>query len=164
MILGDTNTGLAVLAAKKRKIPIFHLEAGNRCNDMRVPEEINRKIIDHISDVNLTYSEVAKKNLILEKFASDRVIKIGSPLYEVLEYYDSDIEKSKILERLKVKQNQYFLLSSHRDENLENDKNFISLKNTIINLIKKYKMPVIISTHPRLKKNYLNLKLTKISL
>ena len=127
---------------------------------MRVPEEINRKIIDHISDVNLTYSEVAKKNLILEKFASDRVIKIGSPLYEVLEYYDSDIEKSKILERLKVKQNQYFLLSSHRDENLENDKNFISLKNTIINLIKKYKMPVIISTHPRLKKNY-KLKIDK---
>ena len=161
LILGDTNTGLAVLAAKKRKIPIFHLEAGNRCNDMRVPEEINRKIIDHISDVNLAYSEIAKKNLILEKFPSDRVIKIGSPLYEVLEYYNFDIEKSKILENLKVKKNQYFLLSSHRDENLENDKNFNCLKNTVINLTEKYKMPVIISTHPRLKKKLFKFKINK---
>ena len=161
LILGDTNTGLAVLAAKKRKIPIFHIEAGNRCNDMRVPEEINRRIIDHISDINLTYSEIAKKNLILEKFPPDRIIKIGSPLYEVLEYYHYDIEKSKILEKLKLKQNQYFLLSSHRDENLENGKNFNSLKNTIINIIKKYKMPVIISTHPRLKKKLSKLKIIK---
>jgi len=161
LILGDTNTGLAVLAAKKRKIPIFHLEAGNRCNDMRVPEEINRKIIDHISDINLTYSEIAKKNLILERFPSSRVIKVGSPLYEVLEYYNSDITKSKILERLKLKQNKYFLLSSHRDENLENDKNLFTLRNTIINLTAKYKMPVIISTHPRLKKKLLKLKINK---
>ncbi len=164
LILGDTNTGLAVLAAKKRKIPIFHLEAGNRCNDMRVPEEINRKIIDHTSDINLTYSEIAKKNLIMEKFPSDRVIKVGSPLYEVLEYYNSDIEKSKILEKLKVKQNEYFLISSHRDENLENDKNFFTLKDTIINLIKKYKMPIIISTHPRLKKKLFKLKINKKNL
>ena len=161
LILGDTNTGLGVLAAKKRKIPIFHIEAGNRCNDMRVPEEINRKIIDHISDVNLTYSEIAKKNLILEKFPSDRVIKIGSPLYEVLNYYEDEIEKSEVLKKLKIKENEYFLLSSHRDENLENSNNFNSLKNTIINLIKKYKIPVIISTHPRLKKKLSKLKIDK---
>jgi UDP-N-acetylglucosamine 2-epimerase (non-hydrolysing) len=161
LILGDTNTGLAVLAAKKRKVPIFHLEAGNRCNDMRVPEEINRKIIDHISDINLTYSEIAKKNLILEKFPSSRVIKVGSPLYEVLDHYNSDIVKSKILERLKLKKNQYFLLSSHRDENLENDKNLFTLKSTITNLTTKYKMPVVISTHPRLKKKLFKLKINK---
>jgi UDP-N-acetylglucosamine 2-epimerase (non-hydrolysing) len=161
LILGDTNTGLAVLAAKKRKVPIFHLEAGNRCYDMRVPEEINRKIIDHISDINLTYSEIAKKNLILERFPSNRVIKVGSPLYEVLEHYNSEIKKSNILQRLKLKQNKYFLLSSHRDENLENDKNLFIIKNTILNLTTKYKMPVIISTHPRLKKKLFKLKINK---
>lgn len=164
LVLGDTNTGLAVLAAKKRKIPIFHLEAGNRCNDMRVPEEINRKIIDHISDINLTYSDIAKKNLILENFPTERIVKVGSPLYEVLEHYKLEIEQSKILDNLNIKKKKYFLLSCHRAENLENEKNFNILKSTINIVSKKFKFPIIVSTHPRLKKKLIKLKKIKGSL
>jgi len=164
LFLGDTNTGFSILAAKKRKIPIFHLEAGNRCNDMRVPEEINRNVIDHLSDVNLTYSEIAKKNLILENFAPDRVIKVGSPLYEVLNFYSAEIEKSKILENLKVKKNNYFLLSSHREENLDNKKNFETIMDVIAGLHSKFKIPIIITTHPRLKNKLKKTKFNKNSL
>ena len=158
LVLGDTNTGLAVLAAKKRKIPIFHLEAGNRSYDMRVPEEINRKVIDHLSDVNLTYSEIAKNNLLRENFPPDRVIKVGSPLYEVLNYYEVEIVQSNILEELKIKKDNYFLLSSHREENLEDLKNFESIVNTISYLNKKFKLPIIVTTHPRLR-NKINKKI-----
>ena len=160
MVLGDTNTGLAILAAKKKKIPIFHLEAGNRSFDMRVPEEVNRKIIDHLSDINLTYSEIAKNNLISENFATDRVIKVGSPLCEVLNHYQEEINKSNILNQLKIKKENYFLLSSHREENLNNSKNFNILLDTITHLYNKFKLPVIITTHPRLKKK---LNMTKLS-
>lgn len=163
LILGDTNTGLGVISAKKRAIPIFHLEAGNRSYDMRVPEETNRKLIDNLSDINLTYSEIAKQNLLRENFPPDRVIKIGSPLYEVLNFYKPDIEKSNILKKLKIKKNKYFLISSHREENIDNKKNYLTILNTLKYLSKKYQLPIIVSTHPRFKKkiqkiNFLNSK------
>ncbi len=160
LILGDTNTGLATIFAKKRAIPIFHIEAGNRCYDARVPEEINRKIIDNLADVNLTYSEVAKQNLIRENFPPDRVIKIGSPLFEVLKYYKDDIEKSTILTKLKLSKKNYFLISTHREENLDNKKNYMTILNTMKFLYKKFKLPIIVTTHPRLRKK---LKQNKVS-
>ena len=160
-ILGDTNSCLTAIVAKKYKIPIFHYEAGNRCFDQRVPEEINRKIIDHISDINLTYSDFAKQNLILEGIKQDKVIKVGSPLKEVFLSYEKDILKNKILKHLKVKARKYFLISYHREENVDNIeklKKFILILNS---LSKKYKLDIIISTHPRTEKKLKQIMLKK---
>ena len=152
LILGDTNSGLSAIAAKKRKIPIFHIEAGNRCFDQRVPEEINRKIIDHISDMNLTYSSIARENLLSENLPSDQIIKIGSPMYEVLKFYMSKIKLSKILKELKLIKGKYFLVSMHREENIESEKSFKKLGEILDEIAEIYKLPIIVSTHPRTKK------------
>ncbi len=152
LILGDTNSSLAAIPAKRRKIPIFHMEAGNRCFDMRVPEEINRKIVDHISDINLPYSTIARDYLISEGIPPDRIIKTGSPMYEVINYYLPEIKRNKILERLNIYEGKYFLVSIHREENVESEENFRALIE-IINLIaEKYSYPIIVSTHPRTQK------------
>ena len=148
LVLGDTNSCLCAIAAKKRKIPIFHMEAGNRCYDQRVPEETNRKIVDHISDINLTYSDIAREYLLKEGLPADRIIKTGSPIFEVLMAYDSQIEDSDILERLKLKKEEYFLVSAHREENI-NSSNFINLVKSLNIIAETYKLPIIISTHPR---------------
>lgn len=148
LVLGDTNSCLCAIAAKKRKIPIFHMEAGNRCFDQRVPEETNRKIVDHISDVNLTYSDIAREYLLNEGFPADRIIKTGSPIFEVLNSYSDEIEKSKILEKLKLKKEEYFLVSAHREENI-NSSNFKNLVESLNIVADTYKLPIIISTHPR---------------
>jgi UDP-N-acetylglucosamine 2-epimerase (non-hydrolysing) len=159
LILGDTNSSLAAITAKRRKIPIFHMEAGNRCFDMRVPEEINRKIVDHIADINLPYSDVAKENLIREGINPDLIIKTGSPLFEVLQNYNDKIEKSTVFKELNLEKNNYFLISCHRQENIDSDKN-INLFNSIINKLEQnFKIPIIISTHPRTNKKLNNLKL-----
>ena len=163
LVLGDTNSALTVLCAKKRKIPIFHIEAGNRCFDQAVPEEINRKIVDHISDINMTYSSYASSNLKLEGVHQDRIIKIGSPLFEVYNHYSEQIENSNILNKLKIKEKNYILASIHREENVDNEKNLQSIFNSIINLRKKLKLNVIFSSHPRIQKRIrkFNLKLDK---
>jgi UDP-N-acetylglucosamine 2-epimerase (non-hydrolysing) len=148
LVLGDTNSCLCAIAAKKRKIPIFHMEAGNRCYDQRVPEETNRKIVDHISDVNLTYSDIAREYLLKEGLPADRIIKTGSPIFEVIEKYKHKIEKSNILEKLKLKKECYFLVSAHREENI-NSSNFMNLVESINIIAETYKLPIIISTHPR---------------
>jgi UDP-N-acetylglucosamine 2-epimerase (non-hydrolysing) len=148
LVLGDTNSCLCAIAAKKRKIPIFHMEAGNRCYDQRVPEETNRKIVDHISDVNLTYSDIAREYLLREGLPADRIIKTGSPIYEVLKSYDKQIESSNILKNLKLKKQDYFLVSAHREENI-NSSNFINLVKSLNIIAETYKLPIIISTHPR---------------
>ena len=152
LVLGDTNSSLSTIAAKKRKIPIFHIEAGNRSFDQRVPEEINRKIVDHISDINLTYSNIARENLLRENFPPDQVIKIGSPMLEVLNYFSPQIRESKILENLNLKYKEYFLFSAHRDENIENDISFKKIEIILNTIAEKYKLPVIVSTHPRTQK------------
>ncbi len=152
LILGDTNSCLCVIPAKKRKIPIFHMEAGNRCFDERVPEEINRKIVDHTSDMNLTYSDIAREYLLREGLPADRIIKTGSPMYEVLMGQLSKIEASNILERLNLTKENYFVVSAHREENIESDKNFFALVDILNTIAKEYKIPIIISTHPRTKK------------
>jgi UDP-N-acetylglucosamine 2-epimerase len=149
LVLGDTNSCLGVIAAKKRKIPVFHMEAGNRCFDQRVPEEINRKIVDHTSDINLTYSEIAREYLLKEGLPSDRVIKTGSPMFEVLNYYKPKIDKSDVLSRLGLKKNEYFVVSAHREENIESDENFTKLVGILNGVAEKYNQPVIVSTHPR---------------
>jgi len=151
LVLGDTNSCLCALPAKKRHIPIFHMEAGNRCFDQRVPEETNRKIVDHISDINLTYSDIAREYLLREGLLPDRIIKTGSPMFEVLNYYKLKIEKSNILKSLKLKTEGYFLISSHREENI-NSENFTKLVELLNWLAKTYKLPIIVSTHPRTKK------------
>jgi UDP-N-acetylglucosamine 2-epimerase (non-hydrolysing) len=163
LVLGDTNSALTVLCAKKRKIPIFHIEAGNRCFDQSVPEEINRKIIDHISDINMTYSSYASSNLKLEGLHQDRIIKIGSPLFEVYNHYSEDIENSSVLNKLKITEKNYILASIHREENVDNKKNLESIFNSIIKLRKKLKLNVIFSSHPRIQKRIkkFNLKLDK---
>lgn len=148
LVLGDTNSCLCAIAAKKRKIPIFHMEAGNRCYDQRVPEETNRKIVDHISDVNLTYSDIAREYLLKEGLAADRIIKTGSPIYEVLKSYEKQIEDSDILEKLKLKKEGFYLVSAHREENI-NSSNFINLVKALNLIAETYKLPIIISTHPR---------------
>jgi len=148
LVLGDTNSCLGAIPAKKRHIPIFHMEAGNRCFDQRVPEETNRKIVDHISDINLTYSDIAREYLLREGLPADRIIKTGSPMFEILSYYKSKIEKSQILKSLKLKAYSYFLISSHREENIATD-NFKKLVELLNWLCKTYKLPVIVSTHPR---------------
>lgn len=152
LVLGDTNSCLCALAAKRRKIPIFHMEAGNRCFDQRVPEETNRKIVDHISDINLTYSDIAREYLLREGLPADRVIKTGSPMYEVLNDKKEDIENSTILERLNLKRNQYFLVSSHRDENINIESNFLKIVDILNSIAEQYEIPVIVSTHPRTQK------------
>jgi UDP-N-acetyl-L-fucosamine synthase len=152
LILGDTNSSLAVISAKRRKIPIFHMEAGNRCYDDRVPEEINRRIVDHTADINLTYSSIARDCLLAEGLKPDRVIKTGSPMKEVLEYHNNNIEASSILETLELEEGQYFLVSSHREENIDTDENFLKLAETLNAISRVYEMPIIVSTHPRTRK------------
>ncbi|MEK9774474.1 MAG: UDP-N-acetylglucosamine 2-epimerase (non-hydrolyzing) [Candidatus Woesearchaeota archaeon] len=152
LILGDTNSGLAAISAKKLKIPIFHYEAGNRCFDQRVPEETNRKIIDNVSDINLTYSKIAKDYLIQEGFNPDRVINIGSPMFEVLNSNLIKIKTSNILKKLKLKKNKYFLVSCHREENVDSKRNFNKLVGVLNSLSNMYRLPVIVSLHPRTKK------------
>ena len=152
MILGDTNSCLSVIAAKNRKIPTFHFEAGNRCFDMRVPEEINRKIVDHTADVNLTYSTIAREYLLREGLAPDLVIKIGSPMKEVIEDNFNKIKNSKILKEHNLSKNNYFVVSSHRQENIENKKNFSKIFSIIEGIEDQFGLPVIISTHPRTRK------------
>ncbi|EMG24210.1 UDP-N-acetylglucosamine 2-epimerase-like protein [Leptospira interrogans serovar Copenhageni str. LT2050] len=152
LVLGDTNSCMAVIPAKRRKIPIFHMEAGNRCFDQRVPEEINRRIVDHTADINLTYSNIAREYLLREGLPSDMVIKTGSPMFEVLNYYLEGIKKSDILEKLKISEGKYFVVSAHREENIDSDKNFAKLIDIINTIAEVFKFPVIISTHPRTQK------------
>jgi len=149
LVLGDTNSCLCAIPAKKRQIPIFHMEAGNRCFDQRVPEETNRKIVDHISDINLTYSSIAREYLLREGLAPDRVIKTGSPMYEVLNTFKDKIEKSTVLERLNLTKHAYFVVSAHREENISNPKNFDGLITSLNSIAERYDFPVIVSTHPR---------------
>ena len=152
LILGDTNSCLSAISAKKNKIPIFHMEAGNRCFDQRVPEETNRKIIDHISDINLPYSDIARQYLIAEGLNPDRIIKTGSPMNEVLEHYSDGIHSSDIINNLKLEKEKYFLISAHREENVDSDLNLKKLLNILNNLAEKYNFPVVVSTHPRTQK------------
>ncbi|QUE87195.1 non-hydrolyzing UDP-N-acetylglucosamine 2-epimerase [Exiguobacterium alkaliphilum] len=152
LILGDTNSCLCAIAAKKRKIPIFHMEAGNRCFDQRVPEETNRKIVDHIADINLTYSDIAREYLLREGLPADRIIKTGSPMYEVLDSKKNDIEKSDALHRLNLKKDNYFLVSAHREENIGNEQKFFALVESLNAIAENHNLPVIVSTHPRTKK------------
>jgi UDP-N-acetyl-L-fucosamine synthase len=152
LVLGDTNSCLSVIPAKRRKIPIFHMEAGNRCFDMRVPEEINRRIVDHTADINLTYSSIARDYLLKEGLPLDMVIKTGSPMFEVLTHYRPKIEESNVLSRLGIEEGKYFVLSAHREENIETPKSFTKLVNVINMLAQDYNLPVIVSTHPRTQK------------
>jgi UDP-N-acetylglucosamine 2-epimerase len=152
LILGDTNSCLAAIAAKRLKIPIFHMEAGNRCFDERVPEEINRKIVDHISDINLTYSDISREYLLREGLPPDRVIKTGSPMYEVLHSYLPKIERSDALRLLGLVENEYFVVSSHREENIDSPRQFQNLVRVLEMVAEKYKLPVIVSVHPRTQK------------
>ena len=152
LLYGDTNSCLAVISAKRNKIPVFHMEAGNRCFDERVPEELNRKVLDHLSDINLTLTEHARRYLIEEGIRPETIIKVGSSMKEVLNDNMIQIDKSDVLERLKVEKNKYIVLSLHREENVDNDKNFISLMNAINSIAKTYNMPIIFSAHPRTRK------------
>ena len=152
LILGDTNSCLTAIAAKRRHIPIFHMEAGNRCFDQRVPEETNRKIVDHTADINLTYSDIAREYLLREGLPADRIIKTGSPMFEVLNLRKEDIERSDVLERLNLKEGQYFVVSAHREENISSGVNFINLVDSLNEIADNYKMPIIVSTHPRTRK------------
>lgn len=149
LVLGDTNSCLCAIAAKRRQIPIFHMEAGNRCFDQRVPEETNRKIVDHTADINLTYSNIAREYLLREGFPSDRIIKTGSPMFEVLNSRKDDIEKSDVLDRLDLVEGNYFVVSAHREENINSETNFRDLVDSLNHIADKYSMPVIVSTHPR---------------
>lgn len=152
LVLGDTNSCMAVIPAKRRKIPTFHMEAGNRCFDMRVPEEINRRIVDHTADINLTYSTIARDYLLREGLPPDMVIKTGSPMYEVLNYYSAGIDASNVLERLGLEQEKFFVVSAHREENIDSDRNFLKLMNVLNTVATHYDFPVIVSTHPRTQK------------
>lgn len=152
LVLGDTNSCLAAIPAKRRKIPIFHMEAGNRCFDMRVPEEINRRIVDHTADINLTYSDIAREYLLAEGLPADRIIKTGSPMFEVLNYYAECINNSNVLERLGLQTGKYFVVSAHREENIDSDKNLFKLADSLNQVAEKYQLPVIVSTHPRTQK------------
>ncbi|MGH1809250.1 UDP-N-acetylglucosamine 2-epimerase (non-hydrolyzing) [Enterococcus entomosocium] len=152
LVLGDTNSCLCAIAAKRKHIPIFHMEAGNRCFDQRVPEETNRKIVDHTADINLTYSDIAREYLLREGLPADRIIKTGSPMFEVLNSRKEDIENSPILEKLSLKQNKYFLVSAHREENISSKENFYDLVDSLNSIAEANQYPIIISTHPRTMK------------
>lgn len=164
LVLGDTNSCLASIVAKKKQIPIFHMEAGNRCFDQRVPEETNRKIVDHIADINLTYSDIAREYLLREGISPDRIIKTGSPMFEVINSKLIDIENSKILNTLKLKKEQYFVVSAHREENISNNSNFMNLVKSLNKIADIYKLPIIVSTHPRTRKKIeeLNIKFNSL--
>lgn len=149
LVLGDTNSCMAVIPAKRRKIPTFHMEAGNRCFDMRVPEEINRRIVDHTADINMSYSSIARDYLLSEGLPADRVIKTGSPMFEVIKHYENKIQSSDILTRLDLSPGEFFVASAHREENIELDQNFHKLVNVLNAIAEKYDLPVIVSTHPR---------------
>lgn len=152
LVLGDTNSCLCAIAAKRRHIPIFHMEAGNRCFDQRVPEETNRKIVDHTADINLTYSDIAREYLLREGLPADRIIKTGSPMFEVLNSRKEDIENSDILTKLNLKKDEYFVVSAHREENINSEKNFMGLIDSLNTIAERYGLPIIISTHPRTMK------------
>lgn len=152
LVLGDTNSCMAVLPAKRRKIPTFHMEAGNRCFDQRVPEEINRRLVDHMADINLTYSSIARDYLLREGLPADMVIKTGSPMFEVLNTYREGIESSDVLERLNLNKHEFFVVSAHREENVDSDKNFLNLVESLNSIAETYQLPVIVSTHPRTQK------------
>ncbi|WP_433925149.1 non-hydrolyzing UDP-N-acetylglucosamine 2-epimerase [Pasteurella multocida] len=160
LVLGDTNSCLAVLPAKRRKIPTFHMEAGNRCFDMRVPEEINRRIVDHTADINLTYSTIARDYLLAEGLSPDLIIKTGSPMFEVLNFYHERIKHSKILDKLGLTPFQYFVVSAHREKNINSEPHFLDLIHTLNAVAKKYQYPVIVSTHPRTRKRIEELNIT----
>jgi UDP-N-acetylglucosamine 2-epimerase len=151
LVLGDTNSCLCAIPAKKRHIPIFHMEAGNRCFDQRVPEETNRKIVDHTSDINLTYSDIAREYLLREGLPADRIIKTGSPMFEVLNHYLPQIDASPVLEKLNLEEGKFFVVSSHREENINSEKNFRGLMDSLNAIAEKYQYPIIVSTHPRTK-------------
>ncbi|MDC1264478.1 UDP-N-acetylglucosamine 2-epimerase (non-hydrolyzing) [Amylibacter sp.] len=157
LVLGDTNSCLAVLPAKRRKIPTFHMEAGNRCFDMRVPEEINRRIVDHTADINLTYSTIARTYLLAEGLPADRVIKTGSPMFEVLNYYRKGIDASDILTRLGLSEKKFFVVSAHREENVDSDKNILKLVEVLNAVAEHYDLPVVVSTHPRTRKRFVDM-------
>jgi UDP-N-acetylglucosamine 2-epimerase (non-hydrolysing) len=152
LVLGDTNSCLCAIPAKKRKVPIFHMEAGNRCFDQRVPEETNRKIVDHIADINLTYSDIAREYLLREGIPSDRIIKTGSPIYEVLHYYMPKILESNVFTLQNLEKDKYFLVSAHREENINSERNFLDLLTTLNYIAENYNYPIIVSTHPRTRK------------
>lgn len=152
LILGDTNSCLAAYSAKRLKIPVFHMEAGNRCFDQRVPEEINRRIVDHISDINLPYSSISREYLLREGISPDRIVKTGSPMFEVLHHYMSKIDGSDVLSRMKLKARGYFLVSAHREENIEDPAQFTALVNVLQHLAETYKQRIIVTTHPRTRK------------
>lgn len=152
LVLGDTNSCLSVIPAKRRQIPIFHMEAGNRCFDQRVPEETNRKIVDHTSDINMPYSTIARDYLIAEGIPADRVVKTGSPMYEVLTHYMEDIDSSRILETLKIERRNYFVVSAHREENVDSPNKLLDLANSLNCIAENFDLPVIVSTHPRTQK------------
>jgi UDP-N-acetylglucosamine 2-epimerase (non-hydrolysing) len=152
LVLGDTNSCMAVLPAKRRKVPVFHMEAGNRCFDQRVPEEINRRVVDHVADINLTYSSIAREYLLREGLPPDMVIKTGSPMKEVLNYYMGGISSSDVLSRLGLVENQFFVVSAHREENIDPEGNFVKLSQILNSIAEEYGLPVIVSTHPRTQK------------
>lgn len=152
LVLGDTNSCMAVIPAKRRKIPTFHMEAGNRCFDMRVPEEINRRIVDHTADINLTYSTIARDYLLREGLSPDMIIKTGSPMFEVLTHYRAGIDASDVLERLGLQEGQFFVVSAHREENIDSDRNFLKLVEVLNTVAQDHDIPVIVSTHPRTQK------------
>jgi UDP-N-acetylglucosamine 2-epimerase (non-hydrolysing) len=152
LVLGDTNSCLCAIPAKKRHIPIFHMEAGNRCFDQRVPEETNRKIVDHISDINMTYSDIAREYLLREGLSADRIIKTGSPMFEVLNHYLPSIKMSNILDDLQLQPNKYFVVSAHREENIRSESNFSGLVSSLNLIAENYDLPIIVSTHPRTRK------------
>ena len=152
LVLGDTNSCVALLAAKRRKVPTFHMEAGNRCFDMRVPEEINRRIVDHTADINMTYSTIARNYLLAEGLPPDRVIKTGSPMFEVLNHHREGIDASDVLDHLGLTEHQFFVVSAHREENIDSDKNFLKLVDVLNTVADQYNQPVIVSTHPRTQK------------
>ncbi len=159
LILGDTNSCMAAITAKRNQVPIFHMEAGNRCFDSRVPEEILRRIIDHTSDINLPYSDIAREYLIKEGLPPDRIIKIGSPMKEIINSYEEKIKKSEILSKLKIREGAYFLVSAHREENVDNKIKLTKFLDILNSLVDNYKLPIIVSTHPRTRKRIDNEKM-----
>ena len=163
MLYGDTNSCLAVIAAKRRKIPVFHMEAGNRCFDQRVPEELNRKVLDHLSDINLVLTEHARRYLIAEGIRPETIIKTGSHMHEVLDYYMPKIQQSDVLQRMNLESNKFFIVSAHREENIDSPQNMVNMVETLNALAETYNFPVIVSTHPRTKKRLETMELGKLN-